>query len=190
MSVPQGHIDMVQQDIQRIEMALKTNDPDSNWTLFRQLDGRYQACVRDWYQGMWASNRVGTALRYDILLENPGEIADNLSLIKSKLETYQYLVNAVTSSAPATQVNVTTNFNLNMSFHEVRQKIEDMTALNQEQTDEIIGKIDELEEISKENTSRKKKWEKVKPILLFALDKGADIATSIMALVLQMKLGL
>lgn len=40
-----------------------------------------------------------------------------------------------------------------------------------------------------ENTSRKSKWEKVKPIISFALDKGADVAIAILSLVLQMKLG-
>ena len=79
--------------------------------------------------------------------------------------------------------------NISLSFEETKQKIEDMTALNREQTDEILAKIDELEKISKENISRKSKWEKVKPIIAFALDKGADVAIAILSLILQMKLG-
>ena len=85
---------------------------------------------------------------------------------------------------------MTTNVNISVSFEEARQKIEDMTALNQEQTNEVIEKINELEQISNENIPRKKKWEKVKPIIAFALDKGADIAIMILSLVLQMKLGM
>ena len=65
-----------------------------------------------------------------------------------------------------------------------------MTALSREQTDEILRKIDELEKISKENASRKTKWEKVKPIIAFALEKGVDVAIAIMSLVTQMKLGM
>ena len=65
-----------------------------------------------------------------------------------------------------------------------------MTALSREQTDEILEKIDELEKISKENTSRKTKWEKVKHIIASALDKGADVAIAILSLVMQMKLGI
>ena len=57
-------------------------------------------------------------------------------------------------------------------------------------TDEILEKINELEEISKEKSSRKTKWEKVKPIIAFALDKGADVAIAILSLVMQMKLGM
>ena len=66
----------------------------------------------------------------------------------------------------------------------------DMTALSREQTDEILEKINELEKISKENTSCKTKWEKVKPIIAFTLDKGADVAIAILSLVMQMKLGM
>ena len=56
-------------------------------------------------------------------------------------------------------------------------------------TGDLLAKIDELEKISKENISRKSKWEKVKPIIAFALDKGADVAIAILSLILQMKLG-
>ena len=90
------------------------------------------------------------------------------------------------------RVNVTVNntVHISISFDEARQKIEDMTALNQKQTDEILEKINALEEIAKELSSRKTKWEKAKPILAFALDKGADVAVTFMSLILQMKLGI
>lgn len=65
-----------------------------------------------------------------------------------------------------------------------------MPGLTEDDTQIIINKIDELEQISKENTTKKKKWEKVKPILSFALDKGADVGIMIMGLILQMKLGM
>lgn len=47
-----------------------------------------------------------------------------------------------------------------------------------------------LEEIAEESSSRKTKWEKVKPILEFALDKGVDVAITFMSLIVQMKLGI
>lgn len=73
----------------------------------------------------------------------------------------------------------------NLSFDQARQQVENMTALSQEQTDEIIVKIDEIEAISKEKTPKKKKWEKIKPILAFALDKGVDIVIMLWSLALQ-----
>ena len=87
-------------------------------------------------------------------------------------------------------VNTTTNVNITISFEQVREKIEDMTALSQKETDEAIEKVNELEAISKENISRKSKWEKVKPIIAFAMDKGADLGIAILTLIVQMKLGM
>ena len=65
-----------------------------------------------------------------------------------------------------------------------------MPGLTDEETEEIQNEINKLEEISKENISKKKKWEKIKPILTFVLDKGADVAITIMGIILQMKLGM
>lgn len=190
MDMQKEFIDMVCADIKRIEES-KNLTPSERLKLHRQIDGRYQACVKGWYLGLWATNNTGTHLAYHLLTDSPESVQENLDMMKSKLESFRYQANAIKMpEVPQTQVHVTTNVNITLSFDEARQKIEDMTALNQAQTEEIIEKIDELEAISKEDTSRKKKWEKVKPILMFALDKGADIATAIMALVLQMKLGL
>lgn len=60
-----------------------------------------------------------------------------------------------------------------------------MTTLSQKQSDEIIEKINEIENISKEKSTKKRKWEKIKPILAFALDKGVDIAIMLWPLALQ-----
>lgn len=135
----------------------------------------------------------GHGFKYEWL--GADSIKDNLSTMKPKLEAFMHGWNAKSSSAGSVRnpdVNVTVNntVNISISFEEARQKIEDMTALSREQTDEILEKINELEKISKENTSRKTKWEKVKPIIAFALDKGADVAIAILSLVMQMKLGM
>ena len=190
MEMSAEFVAMISEDIHRIENseALSSNE---RYRLHRELDGRYQACIRDWHKGLWGASYDGKTFKYGSISSSPAAVQENLSMMKAKLDTYKFQMNAIEiSDTPSTQINVTTNLNVNISFEETRRKIEDMTALSQEQTDEIIEKIDELENIAKEDISRKKKWEKVKPILSFALDKGADIATAIMALVLQMKLGL
>lgn len=191
MEITKEFLAMVKSDIQEIDKTLALNDNQANWKLFRKLDGRYQACIRNWYAGMWGASHDGSKLYINHLESSPHDIAENLELIKAKLETYQYQVNAVQEHQDAsTQVNVTTNVNVNISFDEARQKVEDMTALSQEETDEILERINELERISNEPLSKKKKWEKVKPIISFALDKGVDVAIAILSLVVQMKLGI
>lgn len=188
MAVPKEFMEMVYADIRRISDSGQLSKEDK-LRLHRELDGRYQACIKDWYVGFWGTNSAGTYVRYSFLEDSPVSIGENLDMMKAKLETYSFQMNAVQPAIPAQQINVTTNVNVSITFEEVRSKIEEMTALSREQTDEILGKINELEEISKESSSRKTKWEKVKPIIAFALDKGADVAIAILSLVMQMKLG-
>ena len=161
-------------------------------SLHRYLDGKYQYGIADWGKSMYGYVD-GHGFKYEWL--GADSIKDNLSTMKPKLEAFMHGWNAKSSSAGSVRnpdVNVTVNntVNISISFEEARQKIEDMTALSREQTDEILEKINELEKISKENTSRKTKWEKVKPIIAFTLDKGADVAIAILSLVMQMKLGM
>lgn len=190
MEMPREFYDMVCSDIKRIEESGNLSS-EEKFKLHRELDGRYQACVKDWYKGFWGADKDATRVYYNRLHDSPSSIQENLEMMKAKLETYQYGMNAISLPEPAsTNIAVYNNLNISLSFAEAKQKIEDMTALNREQTDEILAKIDELEKISQENISRKSKWEKIKPIISFALDKGADVAIAILSLVLQMKLGI
>lgn len=189
MEMPKEFYDMVCSDIRQIEESGSLSS-EAKLKLHRELDGRYQSCVRAWSMGLWGALLDGSCIRYSYLMQHLQYVQENLDMMKAKLETYRYGMNAISlPDPPATNITVNTNVSISLSFEETRQKIEDMTALNREQTDEIVAKIDELEKISKENISRKSKWEKVKPIISFALDKGADVAIAILALVMQMKLG-
>lgn len=189
MEMPKGFYDMVCSDIKRIEESNQLSS-EEKFKLHRELDGRYQACIKDWYKGLWGSDKAATIIYYNSLHGSPSSVQENLEMMKAKLQTFKYQMNALSLPKPAeTNITVNNTVIISLSFEEAKQKIEDMTALNREQTDEILSKIDELEKISKENISRKSKWEKVKPIISFALDKGADVAIAILSLVMQMKLG-
>ena len=182
----------VNADIQKIKEALaKGVDQEQLLELHRTLDGRYQVAIKDWEKGMYNCNlRLG--FDYDYIDEDT--LIHNLQLMKAKLEGFILGFNGVNAESEnkPNDVNVTVNntVNITISFEEAKQKIDEMPGLTDEDTENIKSKIDELEDISKENINRKKKWEKVKPILLFALDKGVDVAITIMGLVVQMKLGI
>ena len=188
MSIPQGLLNMVEVDIGRIENALQKLGNEEKWKLFRELDGRYQSCIKNWYVGMWQSSHDGTFLYFPKLKDNPQQVAENLSYIKSKLETYLFEANAVqTPSMPSTQVTVTTNVNMNITFEQARAIIEDMTSLTEETTKEALDKVSEIEAVVNSGDSRKSKWEKIKPILAWLADKSFDVAMTILPLLLQVQ---
>ena len=186
MEFPNGFLEMIENDIKRIDSLLETGTDTACWELFRELDGRYQSCIKDFYQGMWSSNRDGTILYFNQLVDQPQSVADNLKIIKAKLETYKFGMNASDiPHSPSTQVNVTTNVNLNVTFEQARAKIEDMTSLTNEETQAVLEKIDEIEQVIKGNGSKKSKWEKVKPVLVWLADKSCDVGIALLPLLLQ-----
>lgn len=67
----------------------------------------------------------------------------------------------------------------------MREKIEDMTSLTNEETEEVLAKISEIEEVVKSNDKKKTKWEKIKPVLVWLADKSLDIGTALLPLLLK-----
>lgn len=189
MEMPKEFYDRICADIKRIEESDSLSS-EEKFELHRELDGHYQTCIQGWYKGFRATNTEESKVYYHKLIDRPDQVQHNLKMMKPKLETYICGMNAVPLPEPAaTSITVNNILSISLSFEKAKREIEDMTALNREQIDEILAKIDELEKISNEKISRKSKWEKVKPIISFALDKGADVAIAILSLVLQMKLG-
>ncbi|MEA5096240.1 MAG: hypothetical protein VB128_14900 [Sedimentibacter saalensis] len=69
-------------------------------------------------------------------------------MMKSKLTTYKYQVNAVPNIAPPTTnvtVNIDNNLDLKFIFESARSQIENNNSLSIEKTDEINKKNDDIE---------------------------------------------
>ena len=119
---------------------------------------------------------------------------DNLNQMKPKLEAYALGWNMSKKSSPSSStttpnVNVTVNneINISITFEQVREKIEDMTSLTDEQTKEALEKVSEIESVVNGEGSKKTKWEKIKPILTWLADKSFDLAMTILPLLLQVQ---
>lgn len=187
MEIQKEFLKMINEDIARIEDEVSNGNDESRWNLFRELDGRYQVCIKDFYRGMWESSHSGDKLWFPQLKENPAYVLDNLKLVKSKLETFRFQANAINlPQLPATQVNVNNNINISITFEEVREKIEDMTSLTNEETEEILAKISEIEDVVKSSDKKKTKWEKVKPVLVWLADKSFDVGKELLPLLLKL----
>lgn len=181
-------VEMIENDIKRIDDAVAFGSDASRWDLFRELDGRYQACIVDFYKGMWWADLEGKWLNAGGLHDDPAYVSDNLKLIKSKLESFRYGANAVQlPSLPTTQVNVTTNLHVAVTFEQVRSQIEDMTSLTNDETKVILEKITEIEKVVNSNDSKKTKWEKVKPVLKWIADKSLDVGIKLLPLILKIQ---
>jgi hypothetical protein len=90
-------------------------------------------------------------------------------------------------ASPDVNVTVNNNVTVNITFEQVRAKIEDMTSLTDEQTKEALDKVSEIESVVKGDGNKKSKWEKIKPILVWLADKSFDVAMTILPLLLQVQ---
>lgn len=192
MDIPQEFYNMVDADIERLENSDQLSHNDQ-LKLHQEIDARYQTCIQGWYSSLYGVNKNETGVNYRRLdcIEHNFYLKGNLRMMKEKLVAFRFGMNLVqVPNTPSTNITINTNVNISITFEQAKQTIENMPGLNNADTAEIISKIDELEAIAKESISKKKKWEKIKPILLFALDKSADVMITIMALVLQMVLGM
>ena len=185
-------VQIVSADILSIDQAIATDSEEQMKSVHMLIDGKYIAYIPNFGQSMYGyNNQFG----FDYEMIGKESLKHNLLLMKAKLQGYicDFPVKSE-STSPQNNVNIsvpiTNEININITFEEAKQKIEDMPGLTETDTEEIKSKIDDLANISKETISKKKKWEKVKPILAFALDKGVDVAIAFMALIMQMKLGM
>lgn len=174
-------------DLNLINKVLQGADEEELKRVHRDLDGRYQSCIKDWGMGMYAHHPV-----YGFIYDHLGvdSLKDNLRLMRAKLDAFKEGWNAFPASDSQNNINVTINneISLDVSFNQARSQMDNMAGLTDSETEDIKARIDELEAIAKESLGKKKKWEKIKPIIAFAMDKGVDVAIVFMSLVLQMKL--
>ena len=191
MELPKGFLEMIDTDIKKIDETIATGySQQALLALHKEIDGKYQSCIANWYQGLNAMRCLPNGQLYleYAYIDNCKEIIENLNMWKAKLEVYRYGMNATASpEVPTTNVNVTTNVNLSITFEQVRSQIEDMTSLTDEETKEIKAQIDKLEEIVNSKDKKKTKWEKAKSILIWLADKSFDVGMALLPLLLKIQ---
>lgn len=191
--IPSSFINQILIDLNRIDKVIKEGTHQEQLRLHRELDARYQACIKDWYVGFWGaiSNKTSVAcIKYSYIEDSPSEVVENLEMMRTKIETYQYQVNAihpVPSNQPTTQINVTTNVSVNITFQKARSEVKEMSSLTDEQTQEVLERIDEIEQVINTDISKKTKWERIKPILTWLADKSYDLGKIILPLLLKIQ---
>ena len=151
------------------------------------MDGKYSAYVPNWRQGMYGYVR-DYGFNYN-QLKSPF-LNHNLNFMKSKLEGFAECYEKTKSKTypPSNNINVNVqnNNNMTVSFEDAREKVDGMTSLTDQETQEILAKITELEEIISSSDKKKNKWEKAKSILIWLADKSFDVGMTLLPLLLNL----
>ena len=178
--------DMVNKDIERCEQV--SNNVTEAENLLSELIGKYSKASANFPD-----------IERNVLLERRFSkiIFQYIISIKGFLEAYllnnceDYLPNVSNSNGvnvniANTNTNENTNTINNTSFQDAREKIEGMSALTENQIEEILKKIDEIEEIVNSTDRKSKKWERAKDIIKWIADKGIDVGITLLPLLLKL----
>lgn len=181
----------IRSDVCKIDTVLQNADPTEIESLHKQLDGKYQCVIADWGKSMYGYS-AGHGFDYEVL--GTDSLQDNLAMMRPKLEA---LMLGWNTTAPSTKpastripdVNVTVNNNVtvNITFEQVCAQIEDMDSLTDAQTKEALEKVSEIKKVIESAESKKTKWEKIKPVLIWLAEKSYDLGKAILPLLLKIQ---
>lgn len=177
----------IQNDIEKIKEGTQNNIEIENLKkLHMYIDGKYQSKIEN-----WGLSQYGWIDNYGFSYEYLGEetIKHNLLNMQSKLEGYLQDYRLIPNTPLSTDIKVinnntnSNNINVKIDFQSLIKQIDEMESLTENETKEAISKIKEIETIYNSNESKKKKWEKIKGILIWLADKSVDLAIAYLPII-------
>lgn len=187
----------IDKDINSIKEVLSNKNNDEMLKIHKYMDSKYQSKINTWGLSQYGwSDDLGFA--YELIGES--SISENLENMIGKLEGYKqdldlrvYEIFNGKSSNGVKIYNSNKNSNTNantitntVNFNAVVQNIKDNESLTEEQTKEALQKIEELKTIYDSKDSKKTKWSKVKPIIIWLADKSVDVGIAFLPLITSM----
>lgn len=184
--------EMMSSDIDELKRVLDnydSSDEKNKQRLYLSMTAKYHPYVPQLGEGLYqyhAQSGFYEAVGNSSLEHNLNQIYNKLSTFKTL--NYPGLGEAVASN-PSTIVNITNsnenNNTISVTFDSVREKVNGMTSLPDEDIEEIQKRISELEEIVNSKDSKSKKWSKAKEVIKWVADKGVDVGIALLPLILK-----
>lgn len=178
-----GFINMVNDDIIKCEETINTKQNAVG--LLNELIGKYSKVSKNFPD--IEINQLMFKMHPDLPLDHVRAIQGFLKAYSlNNCEDYCFDdtknsgINVITNITNTNENSVTVE-----SFAEVKNKIENMSSLPDNEIEDILAKITELESISNSSDRKSKKWEKAKDIIKWVADKGVDVGIALLPLIMQ-----
>ena len=182
-SLEQSEIEALIEDITRVFISQDE---------LRELWLDYYNSYNDSYDLMSDVRKLKTKLEYNkaVLIDENEKVKQRAKSEQEQreLEKLRLQVELKKTDITITNTNTNTNENNNsvsVTFESVRDKVNNMTSLPDEDIEEIQKRIDEIEEIVNSKETKSKKWSKAKEIIKWIADKGVDVGIALLPLILK-----
>ena len=179
-------LEMVKKDILRCKESQKQKEGSER--LYQELIAKYSTFYPNFKEEIPTCGKIasvyseydyrGELLSIKVKLEALLAAGFKFELPKPEIEKTPF-VNIQLDNR--NEVNVT----VDITFNEVRNQIQNMSALSDGQAHEIMLKIDELEKIIESSEKKTTKWSRAKEILKWVADKGVDVGIALLPLFLK-----
>lgn len=174
---------IIDEDIEACNTELKSGNKQSRNVLHTRLISKYGNIIDGFKDNL-------KSLFYD---DSGSYVQQNIETIRQKLILFKEMEykNVYSENESGIVVNNTNQMtaNINITFAEVKHKIENMTALSDPEIEEILEKLNELESIVNSKERKTKKWEKAKGIINWIATKGVDVAMTVIPLLMKVGSG-
>lgn len=173
--------EIIDEDIRRGKEIIEKSDKVNCNDFHKTLISKYSPIINSFDKKLYV-------LMYD---ENKTSCLSNIKTMVEKLELfkamgYRNMNDNVDAGIIIHNNNTNSNtIDISISFEQARKNIEDMTALTEAEVEEILSKMDELEEIVQSKDRKTKKWDNAKGIIKWVADKGVDVALTFLPLLMQ-----
>lgn len=174
---------MVDSDIEEINRVI--NEEEYTNEFYKGITAKYHNYIQNLGDGLY-----GYSPTSKFYCEEEGEsLKHNLIVLQNKLiafRAYGYSNNEKEIGTNITFSNSNVNqISISVTFNDVREKIQEMTSLREQEIQEILERVDELEYIINSKERKSKKWEMCNSIIKWIADKGVDVGISLLPLILQ-----
>lgn len=170
---------IIDNDISACRLVLEQKN--GAFTLQKRLSSKYSPIIKDFSDQLHKTS---------LYTDDPQRVyLNNIQILLEKLELFRALNYENMTIEKEAGINISPTFNnditLNMTFDQVREKINSNENLTTKETQDAIEKINLLEQISQSSESRKKKWDMAKSILIWLADKSVDVGIALLPLFLK-----
>jgi hypothetical protein len=160
---------LIEEYVQKCNAAIKVNDVRKSKEVWYEVSGIFGALIPGYYDNVTGSD------------------VENLTRTVGKLRVYSAKLHHDTEiaqcSQPVTTITQTTSIDINATFHQATNYVMDSDLFSPEETSEILTKIKVLKYLANNGEDKISKWDKVKPILEWAIARGVEIAPVIIPLI-------
>jgi hypothetical protein len=181
--------DQIDSDISKCNRVIEEKSVEKADELCDLLVSAYHIHIKDIHYGLtsYTSSSSNIDVLKDITILKGklklfmGQVEDGL--YKPAFSNGNINIHNNSNANNSNEINNNLKIDLDIQFKQLREDFKNNESITQEETEDIINKINEIEDISNTEISKKEKWVKLRGILNWMGTKGIDVGIKLLPII-------